>query len=105
MVILLGRVCGYAGSGGVLQSGKYEKVCIDPTGFIGAVFVVNVAQLMSQVTASIFPIGFINNHFLYWLLKVMLFIESTGIAAACWPLSWFMSWACGLKKDPFDVDE
>ena len=53
---------------------------------------------------TIFPIAFINNHFLYYILKVVLFIGASGVGNACWPLSWLLSWSFGLKKDPFDDD-
>ena len=60
---------------------------------------------MSQVTASIFPIGFINNRILNWLLRVMLFIESTGIASACWPMAWFFDWLLNLHADPYEEED
>jgi len=115
MMVLLGRATGYAGSEGQLVSGEepsdddwgmgtgFNKWMLQ-TGFVGAIFVVNVAQLATQVTASIFPIAFINNHFLYYILKVMLFIEASGVVNACWPLSWLLSWSFSLQKDPFDDD-
>jgi hypothetical protein len=113
MMVLLGRATGYAGGEGQLVAneepsnddwgmGKGFNKWMLQTGFIGAIFVVNVAQLATQVTASIFPIAFINNHFMYYILKVMLFIEASGVVNACWPLSWLLSWAFSLKKDPFD---
>jgi hypothetical protein len=107
-MILLGRVTGYSGGDGDISgedwgmgSGFNEWGL--QSGFLGALFVCNVAQLMTQVTASLFPAAFINNSFLIYILRIMLFIEATGIVTACWPLSWAMSNAFGLKKDPFDV--
>jgi hypothetical protein len=155
MMVLLGRVTGYAGAGGVLvndKNMKYPKTSgggsgegyytdaefaaleelgtntanwtrVDvasagddwgmgagfnewalQAGFLGAVFVVNVAQLASQVAASIFPIGFINNTFLNVLLRIMLLIEASGIVSACWPLAWFFDRQFKLRKDPFDAE-
>jgi hypothetical protein len=74
------------------------------TGFMGAIFVVNVAQLASQVTASLFPIGFINNRFMNWMLHVMLWVEASGIVNACWPLAWGVDWLLSIPEDPdFDA--
>merc|ERR1719493_364656 len=69
-------------------------------GFVGAIFVVNVAQLASPVTASIFPIAVINNHFMYWLLVLMLFIETAGFVNACWPLAYFIERVFDMDPDP-----
>jgi hypothetical protein len=70
------------------------------TGWIGAVFVVNVAQLGTQVAASIFPIGFINNRFLNLLLRAMLLVEASGIVNACYPLAWGLDKQFMARKDP-----
>jgi hypothetical protein len=108
MMVLLGRATGYAGSDGILAPGGDWGMGVGfnewflQTGFCGAIFVVNVAQLATQVTASIFPVSFINNRPLNWLLRIMLFTESTGVVNACWPLSWALNWISGLQKDPFE---
>jgi len=111
MIILLARVTSYAGSDGELVRGddwgmgKGFNMWLLQTGFLGAILVVNVAQLASQVTASIFPIALINNHLMNWLLRIMLLIEASGIVNSCWPLSWGVDAALGLKRDPFDERE
>merc|ERR1712072_768708 len=93
MMVLLGKVTGYAGAKGVLVTG-------DDWG-MGAGFVVNVAQLASQVAASIFPIRLINNWVMYFLLQAMLLTEASGFVNACYPIMWFMDWAFGMVKDPW----
>merc|ERR1711959_872648 len=98
MMVLLGKVTGYAGAKGELVTG--DEWCLQ-TGFMGAVFVVNVAQLASQVAASIFPIRLINNWVMYFLLQAMLFTEASGFVNACYPIMWFMDWAFGMVKDPW----
>merc|ERR1712226_995870 len=106
MVILLGRVTGYGGSGGVLTRdtdwgmGKGFNEWFLQTGFCGAIFVVNVAQLATQITASIFPVGLINNTFMYIMLQAMLLTEASGLPNACYPLMWFISWVFDMKPDP-----
>merc|ERR1711959_450878 len=83
MIILLARVTSYAGSDGELVRGddwgmgKGFNMWLLQTGFLGAILVVNVAQLASQVTASIFPVALINNHLMNWLLRLMLLIEAS----------------------------
>jgi len=111
MIILLARVTSYAGSDGELVRGddwgmgKGFNMWLLQTGFLGAILVVNVAQLASQVTASIFPVALINNHIMNWLLRLMLLIEASGIVNACWPLAWGTDRLLGLQPDPFDGDE
>merc|ERR1712043_63617 len=105
MVVMLGRVTGYGGSEGVLVAGtdwgmgKVFNEWFLQTGFCGAVFVVNVAQLATQITASIFPVSLINNCFMYFLLQAMLLTEASGLPNACWPCMWFLNWAFGLVPD------
>ena len=111
MMILLARVTSYAGSDGVLVSGTdwgmgegFNKGLLQ-TGFLGAILVVNVAQLASQVLASLFPVPVINNHLMRVLLNIMLFIEFSGVVNACWPLTWLLDALTGLPKDPFWGDD
>merc|ERR1719336_1094989 len=104
-MVLLARVTSYAGKDGELNEGgdwgmgEFFNTYLQ-TGFVGAILVVNVAQLASQVTASIFPIAVINNHFMYWILVLMLFIEQLGIINACWPLAYFIERIFGMEDDP-----
>jgi hypothetical protein len=110
MMILLGRVTGYSGKDGEIDGedwgmGEGFNEWGLQSGFLGALFVCNVAQLMTQVTASLFPAAFINNPVLIWLLRLMLLIEASGVVNACWPLSWGMSSLFGLEADPADVQK
>merc|ERR1712038_241908 len=104
-MVLLSKVTSYAGSDGELLPGgdwgfgTFFNTLLQ-TGFIGAIFVVNVAQLASQVTASIFPVAVVNNNFMYWLLALMLFVEASGIVNACWPLCYFIERIFGMDDDP-----
>jgi len=113
MMVLLAKVTSYAGEGGELDGesnndwgfGKGFNEGLLQTGFLGALFVCNVAQLASQVTASIFPVALINNRILNFLLQLMLLTEASGIVNSCWPIAWAVDSMCNLKKDPFDDDE
>lgn len=82
----------------------FNEWCLQ-TGFFGAVFVVNVAQLATQVTASIFPVGFINNRFLNVLLRVMLLVEASGVLNAVYPIAWYLDHTFKLRRDPFDEED
>ena len=106
MMVLLARVTSYAGSDGILVTGTdwgfgtgFNEGLLQ-SGILGAVLVVNVAQLASQVTASIFPAAFINNHLMYYLLRIMLLVEQSGIVNACWPLAWTLDKLFAIPKDP-----
>merc|ERR1719192_1571818 len=107
-MVLLARVTSYAGSDGELLEGgdwgmgKFFNNYLLQAGFLGAILVVNVAQLASQVTASIFPIAVINNPFMYWMLLIMLFVEAVGIVNACWPLATAVELLFGMEPDPVD---
>jgi len=105
-MVLLARVTSYAGSDGVLLPGGdwgfgkgFNEVLLQ-TGFLGAILVVNVAQLASQVTASMFPIAAINNRIMNWTLRLTLLIEFVGIVNACWPLAWLLERAFQMVPDP-----
>merc|ERR1712167_174370 len=81
----------------------FNEWCLQ-TGFMGAVFVVNVAQLASQVAASIFPIRLINNWIMYFLLQAMLITEASGFVNACYPIMWFMDRMFAMKEDPLHFE-
>jgi len=110
-MVLLSKVTSYAGSDGELLEGgdwgmgTFFNNYLLQWGFLGAILVVNVAQLASQVTASIFPISVINNYFMYWILCLMLFIETVGIVNACWPLSYALEMVYGMEPDPVNMIE
>jgi len=107
MMIMLGKCLSFAGGEGHLVDGDdwgmpmWFNEWLLQTGFLGAIFVVNVAQLATQVTASIFPISFINNHFLFFLQQAMLLVEASGVINAVWPLMWGFVAITGMKPDPF----
>merc|ERR1712083_586689 len=107
-MVLLARVTSYAGADGSLNHdhdwgmGTFFNTLLQ-TGVVGAILVVNVAQLASQVTASIFPTAVINNYFMYWILQLMLAIEAVGIVNACWPLAYFLERVYDLQPDPVMV--
>jgi hypothetical protein len=109
-MVLLAKVTSYRGDNGHIDGDdwgmpRWFNEWLLQTGFLGAILVVNVGQLMSQVTASIFPIGFIDNYLMTILLYIMMAIEASGIVNACWPLSWAIEYVGNMEADPFDDDE
>nr|AOW69265.1 silicon transporter beta [Diaphanoeca grandis] len=127
MMVLLGRVTGFArpcpdapidaSTGFPIDptDGNYDSECIFnfpewfmkgfmQSGIIGAIVVVNIAQLSFRMFAAGFPVIFINNRLMFFLLKVCLFVEATGIVNSCWPLAWGLDGFCKLNPDPFDGD-
>jgi len=84
--------------------GKGFNEWILQTGWLGAIFVCNVAQLATQVTASLFPVAFINNRMMNWFLRVLLFTEFTGIVNSCWPLAWALDSALDLVEPDFEAE-
>ena len=54
------------------------------------------------MTASIFPVAVINNHFMNVTLRLTLLIEFTGIVNACWPLAKLMERAFRMTPDPIN---
>ena len=107
MMVLLARVTSYAGAEGELVGtcgdwgfgAGFNKGLLQ-TGFLGSLLVVNVAQLASQIVASIFPVSMINNSFIYVILRIQLLIEASGICNSCWVMTWLLDHACGLPEDP-----
>jgi len=53
-------------------------------GFLGAIITTILASISWQLVASAFPIAFLSNPFVYFMLNVVLAIEATGICAASW---------------------
>jgi hypothetical protein len=112
MMVLLARVTSYAGAEGVLVGtcgdwgfgAGFNKGLLQ-TGFLGSLLVVNVAQLASQIVASVFPVSMINNSFIYVILRLQLLIEASGICNSCWVTTWALDWVCGMPKDPNWSDE
>jgi len=112
LMVLLARVTSYAGTEGELvgtcgdwgMGAGFNKGLLQ-TGFLGSLLVVNVAQLASQIVASIFPVSMINNTFIYLILRLHLLIEASGICNSCWVNTWLLDHITGLPKDPFDGDE
>jgi len=54
------------------------------TGFLGALILTIIGSLAWRIVASSFPLTFMSNPFIYIIICICLFLETTGICSACW---------------------
>jgi len=57
------------------------------TGLLGALITTILASLIWRVIASSFPLQFLSNPLIYVIIRLCLFLESTGICSASWLLA------------------
>merc|ERR1712110_585600 len=57
------------------------------TGLLGAVILTIIGSLAWRIIASSFPLAFMSNPFIYFIIRICLFLEVTGIASAAWVLA------------------
>ena len=69
------------------------------TGLLGALIVTIVGSISWQLVASAFPLAFLANPATYVLLRVCLFLESTGICSGAWVLAALHKHNAGFKRD------
>merc|ERR1712087_523700 len=53
-------------------------------GFLGALITTILGSISWQLVASAFPIAFLSNPLTYILLRICLFLESTGLCQGAW---------------------
>ena len=69
------------------------------TGLLGAVITTNLGSISWQLVASAFPLFFLSNPLVYVLLRICLFLESTGICSGAWVLAAIHKGMAGFKRD------
>ena len=69
------------------------------TGLLGALITTIVASIAWQLVASAFPLTMLGNPVTYILLRVCLFLESTGICSGAWVLASIHRKFAGFQKD------
>ena len=69
------------------------------TGLLGAVITTNLGSISWQLVASAFPLAFLSNPLVYVLLRICLFLESTGICSGAWVLAGIHKRVAGFKRD------
>ena len=68
-------------------------------GFLGALITTIVASIAWQLVASAFPIQFLSNPFTYFLLRLCLFLEATGICNGAYVIAWVHKKIAGFQRD------
>merc|ERR550525_1551976 len=68
-------------------------------GFLGALITTIVASIAWQLVASAFPIAFLSNPFTYLLLRICLFLESTGICNGAYVIAMIHAYLAGFQRD------
>ena len=58
------------------------------TGMLGAFTTTVIGSLVWRILASCFPIVFLSNPIMYWIIQLCLLVEISGICSAAWPLAW-----------------
>ena len=58
------------------------------TGMLGAFITTVIGSLVWRILASCFPIVFLSNPIMYWIIQLCLIVEISGICSAAWPLAW-----------------
>jgi len=69
------------------------------TGLLGAFITTIVASISWQLVASAFPIAFLSNPITYILLRLCLFLESTGICSGAWVIAAIHKKISGFQRD------
>jgi len=68
-------------------------------GFLGALITTILGSISWQLVASAFPIAFLSNPLTYILLRICLFLESTGLCQAAWVLAAIHKKIAGFQRD------
>jgi silicon transporter len=69
------------------------------TGLLGALALTIVGSIAWQLVASAFPLAFLANPITYYLLRICLFLEATGIASGSWVLAAVHKKIAGFQRD------
>jgi hypothetical protein len=69
------------------------------TGLLGALALTIVGSIAWQLVASAFPLAFLANPVTYYLLRLCLFLEATGLASGSWVLAAVHKKIAGFQRD------
>jgi len=69
------------------------------TGLLGAFVLTILGSISWQLVASAFPLAFIQNPLTYFLLRICLALEATGICQAAWVLASIHKKIAGFERD------
>ena len=68
-------------------------------GFQGALITTILGSITWQLVAGAFPIAFLSNPVTYYLLRLCLCLEATGLCNGAWVLAGFHRRFSGMQKD------
>jgi len=69
------------------------------TGLLGALMLTILGSISWQLVASAFPLAFMQNPITYFLLRLCLFLEGTGICQGAWVLAAIHKKIAGFQRD------
>jgi len=69
------------------------------TGLPGALITTIVASLWWRILAASFPIAFMGNPVVHWIIRLCLCLEASGIFSAAWLLADGIKWIMGIQPD------
>eukprot|EP00559_Dactyliosolen_fragilissimus_P008879 CAMPEP_0184859018 /NCGR_PEP_ID=MMETSP0580-20130426/4032_1 /TAXON_ID=1118495 /ORGANISM="Dactyliosolen fragilissimus" /LENGTH=513 /DNA_ID=CAMNT_0027355429 /DNA_START=64 /DNA_END=1605 /DNA_ORIENTATION=- len=73
------------------------------TGLLGAVMLTILGSISWQLVAAAFPIAFLNFPLTYFLLRLCLLLESTGLCNAAWVIAAIHKKIAGFKRDEYYI--
>merc|ERR1712061_857204 len=69
------------------------------TGLMGALITTIIASIAWQLVASAFPLAFLSTPITYFLLRICLALEYTGVCNGAWVLASIHKTIAGFQKD------
>jgi|EP00979_Chaetoceros_neogracilis_P017926 silicon transporter len=73
------------------------------TGLLGALITTICASISWQLVASAFPMAFLSNPITYFLLRLCLILEATGLCGAAWLIAGVVKKITGLQRDEYYI--
>jgi hypothetical protein len=66
---------------------------------LGAIITTTVASLAWRIVASSFPVAFLSNPLIYFILRLCLLLEASGICSSAWLLALIHKSVVGYELD------
>merc|ERR1712113_384429 len=73
------------------------------TGLLGALMLTILGSISWQLVAAAFPIAFLNFPLTYFLLRLCLLLEATGLCNAAWVIAAIHKKIAGFKRDEYYI--
>ncbi|CAB9497050.1 expressed unknown protein [Seminavis robusta] len=74
------------------------------TGLLGALITTVLASLVWRIIASSFPVAFLSNPVIYWIIRLCLLLEHSGVCSSAWVLARFHKPFVGYQPDEVHLD-